>query len=346
MLRCIELAKNGLGTTYPNPLVGSVIVHDDTIIGEGWHHISGGPHAEVHAVENVDRPELLTQATLYVNLEPCSHHGRTPPCADMIIQKGIKRIVIGSTDPNPKVQGGGIQKLRNAGCEVVVGVLKAECDELNKRFFTSFLKKRPYIILKWAQTQDGFIAPEMQSSEKAWSERSPFWITNTQSRQRVHKMRAEEHAILVGTNTVLADNPGLTTRLWQGNSPVRVVLDRKGVIPAEASVLNRETKTIIITEVPKVSDGNLTYETADFSGDLVSQLCAILHRHEIRSVIVEGGAQTLQSFIDSDCWDEAFVFTGPGILKQGLAAPSFSGTQVYEEQIQTDTLQIFKNEAS
>lgn len=345
MRRCLELAANGLGKTYPNPLVGSVIVHNNTIIGEGWHRKGGGPHAEVHAVANVKDTSLLPEATLYVNLEPCSHHGRTPPCADMIISKEIKKVVIGNTDPNPNVLGGGIEKLRNAGCEVITDILKEECEELNKRFFTFHKEKRPYIILKWAKTADGFMGPDADMMNKPLGEREPIWITNTLSRQRVHKMRAEENAILVGTNTVLADNPSLTTRLWEGNSPVRVVLDRALTIPTEATVLNNKVKTIVITETESPSDNGCFYETIDFSESVVTQICAVLYKHEIRSVIVEGGAITLQSFIDSGYWDEARVFTGEQRFKTGLAAPEISGLPVSEESIANDTLQVFKNAA-
>src|SRR5690554_546144 len=238
MSRCIQLAKNGLGATYPNPLVGSVIVHKDRIIGEGWHQMAGQPHAEVNALKSVADQELLKEATIYVNLEPCSHYGKTPPCSDLIIIKGIKRVVIGSSDPNPEVAGRGIKKLRDADCEVILGVRKEECDDLNKRFFTFHNKKRPYIFLKWAQTPDGFIAPE----KKTRTTTNPVWITNEYSRQLVHKMRSEEMAILVGTNTVMEDNPSLTVREWAGKNPIRVVIDRTLKLPPNAAVFDGSAK--------------------------------------------------------------------------------------------------------
>ena len=223
MSRCIELAKKGLGNTYPNPLVGSVIVNDGSIIGEGWHHKAGEAHAEINAIDSVNDPGLLSSSTIYVSLEPCSHFGRTPPCASRIVSEGIKKVVIGSTDPNPKVSGKGIQMLRDAGCEITIGVLEKECDILNKRFFTFQQKKRPYIFLKWAQTTDGFIAP-LERGKKT----EPVWISNPFSKQLVHKMRAHEAAILVGTQTVIDDNPSLTTREWDGLSPLRIALGQEG----------------------------------------------------------------------------------------------------------------------
>ena len=230
MLRCLQLAKNGLGSTYPNPMVGSVIVYEDRIIGEGWHQQAGQPHAEVNAVNSVNDQSLLDKATIYVSLEPCSHFGKTPPCSDLIIAKGIKKVVIGTVDPFAEVAGRGIKKLIDAGCEVLVGVLEQECQQLNKRFFTFHQKKRPYIILKWAESLDGFIAPEAKSR----SSREPVWITNSYSKQLVHKWRAEEQSILVGTKTVEADNPSLTTRDWSGKSPTRIVLDRELKISEES----------------------------------------------------------------------------------------------------------------
>ena len=219
MMRCIELAKKGLGTTYPNPLVGCVIVHDNSIIGEGWHKAAGHPHAEVNAINSVKEHSLLREADLYVNLEPCCHFGKTPPCTDLIIEKGIKSIIVGSLDPNPKVSGNGIANLEGSGARVIHGVLKKECDRLNKRFFTYHQKERPYIILKWAQSKDDYIAPD-KNKRIAYE---PYWISNKHSRQLAHKWRAEEQAILVGTQTVIDDDPSLTTREWNGSSPVRIV---------------------------------------------------------------------------------------------------------------------------
>ena len=338
MMRCIELAKNGLGTTYPNPLVGSVIVYKNTIIGEGWHKEAGLPHAEVNAIKSVSDLSLLKDATIYVNLEPCSHFGKTPPCANLIIEKGIKNIVIGSLDPNPKVAGNGIKKLKEAGCNVIEGVLKTECDDLNRRFFNYHIYKKPYIILKWAETLDGFIAPVNRENK------APVWITNKQSRQLVHKWRAEEQAILVGTKTVIDDNPSLSTRDWKGKSPIRIVIDRRLKIPTEASVLNGSIKTIIITEKETENYGNLSFETIGFSKDISRQICNLLYRYKIQSVIIEGGAKTLQTFIDANLWNEARVFIGNSIFKEGSKAPVLLGKVVSEEKIKEDTLRVYKND--
>ena len=340
MLRCIQLAKNGLGTTYPNPLVGSVIVYNGSIIGEGWHHKSGLGHAEVNAISSVEDKDLLKDATIYVSLEPCSHHGKTPPCADLIIASGIKKVVIGSRDPNPKVAGKGIQKLVGDGCDVITGVLEKECDGLNRRFFTFHQKKRPYIFLKWAESADGFMAP---LASKRASKKEPIWISNEYSRQFVHKMRTTEQAILAGTTTVELDNPALTARDWSGTNPLRVVIDRLLKLPEEVSVLDREVKTIIITEKEKIHKDNLFYEKIDFSEDVASQICTILYRYQIQSLIVEGGMKTLQTFIDEKLWDEALIFKGNVNFGNGIAAPKFQGSQFSEEKIKEDTLQQFKN---
>jgi diaminohydroxyphosphoribosylaminopyrimidine deaminase/5-amino-6-(5-phosphoribosylamino)uracil reductase len=342
MLRCIQLAKNGLGTTYPNPLVGSVIVHNDRIIGEGWHYRAGLPHAEVNAIASVSEVGLLKEATLYVSLEPCSHFGKTPPCADLIIESGIKKVVVGSLDPNPKVAGRGIKRLMEAGCEVIVGVLHAECDILNKRFFTFHQKKRPYIFLKWAKTADGFIAPR----DETRNETKPVWITNEFSRQIVHKMRAEEQAILVGTRTVLQDNPSLTVREWAGENPTRIVIDRNLKIPENFSVFDSSSKTIVLNETESKTSKNIDFESIDFSEEIPQQICAALFRRDIQSVIIEGGAKTLQTFINANLWDEAFVFQGKNRFGEGIEAPIFKGVHVSEEKIKDDTLRIFKNENS
>ena len=337
--RCIELAKNGLGATYPNPLVGSVIVHRDSIIGEGWHQKAGGPHAEVNAVNSVKDESLLKKSTIYVSLEPCSHFGKTPPCSDLIIAKGIKKVVIGTVDPFAEVAGRGIKKLMEAGCEVQVGVLEQECQDLNKRFFTFHQKKRPYIILKWAQTADGFIAPKIQEK------REPVWITNQYSKQLVHKWRSEEQAILVGTNTAIADNPKLNTRLWKGENPVRVVIDKDLKIPQESALFDGTIKTIVLTENEKKSDNNnLAFEKLDFQQDLPNQICEVLYRHNLQSVIIEGGAKTLQTFIDTDLWDEARVFTGISEFHKGIKAPEFSGKMFSETALERDTLKFYKND--
>jgi len=336
--RCIELAKNGLGSTYPNPLVGSVIVHENKIIGEGWHQKAGAPHAEVNAVNSVEDESLLKQSTIYVSLEPCSHFGKTPPCSDLIIAKGIKKVVIGTVDPFAEVAGRGIKKLMEAGCEVQVGVLEKECQDLNKRFFTFHQKQRPYIILKWAQTADGFIAPKIQEK------REPVWITNQYSKQLVHKWRSEEQAILVGTKTAIADNPKLNTRIWTGQNPVRVLIDKELKVPQESALLDNSINTIVLTEKTKTSGNNLIFEKLDFQKNLPEQICIILYRHNLQSVIIEGGAKTLQSFLDANLWDEARVFSGISEFHEGTKKPDFSGKILSEITMGRDTLKVYKND--
>ena len=338
MLRCIQLAENGLGNTYPNPLVGSVIVYKNKIIGEGWHYQSGMPHAEVNAIASVKDQSLLKDSTIYVSLEPCSHFGKTPPCANLIIEKGIKTIIIGSMDPNPKVAGNGIKLLKDHGSYVVERVLEKECNKLNKRFFTFFKKQRPYIILKWAESSDGFISP------KAKIEKRPVWITNKKSRQIVHKWRAEEASILIGTNTAIEDNPNLTTRDWDGNSPIRFVIDKNLRIPLEANVFDRKAKTIIITEVKKENEKNVIYELIDFSKNIATQIIELVYRYKIQSLIVEGGAKTLQTFIDKNLWDEARIIKGIPFFKEGIKAPFINGKICSESKIKQDTFKIILND--
>ncbi|MCK0136749.1 bifunctional diaminohydroxyphosphoribosylaminopyrimidine deaminase/5-amino-6-(5-phosphoribosylamino)uracil reductase RibD [Arenibacter sp. S6351L] len=340
--RCIQLAKNGLGTTFPNPMVGSVIVHKGKIIGEGYTSPYGGAHAEVNAVNSVKDKKLLTEVTLYVTLEPCSHYGKTPPCADLIIKHQIPNVVIGLLDPHEKVAGKGVEKLKAAGCNVIVGVLEKECREHHKRFLTYHIKKRPYIILKWAETADGFIAP---SQDKRRNNPEPYWISNPYSQQLVHQWRSQEQAILVGTNTVLADNPKLNVRHWKGQNPIRIVLDRELKISNKHNVLDGSIKTIIITaHLPKNPQHGITYEVIDFENNLAIQICTILHKHEILSVIIEGGAKTLQSFIDSQLWDEARIFKGKSQFEEGLKSPRIHGFLEKETQIESDILTLLKHD--
>ncbi len=325
--RCLQIAKKGLGTTRPNPMVGCVIVRKNKIIGEGFTSAYGGNHAEVNAIRSVKYKSLLREATLYVTLEPCSHHGKTPPCSELIIEHKIRNVVIGCLDDNEKVAGKGVEKLKKSGCTVIVGVLENECKEHHKRFFTFHNKKRPYIILKWAQTLDGFIAPTTKGELK------PVWITNSISRQLVHKWRSEEQAILVGSSTVLQDNPSLTVRDWTGQNPTRIVLDQKSTLNKEINVFNTEAETIVISE-----------NEIDFSKDVAQEICDFLYKHQINSVIIEGGVQTVETFINSYLWDEARVFTGNINFKEGLKAPNLSGKLLTEQSIDQDNLKIYLND--
>ncbi|NQX76174.1 bifunctional diaminohydroxyphosphoribosylaminopyrimidine deaminase/5-amino-6-(5-phosphoribosylamino)uracil reductase RibD [Gilvibacter sp.] len=338
MKRCIELATLGQGSTDPNPMVGCVIVHNDTIIGEGWHQRAGEPHAEVNAVASVKNKALLKEATAYVSLEPCSHHGKTPPCADMLIENKLARVVIASKDPNPQVAGRGIKRLEAAGIEVIAGILDKEAQHLNRRFFTFHAKKRPYVLLKWAQSLDGFIAPITKDVQ------APVWISNTLSRQHTHQWRSEESAILIGVNTALADNPSLTTRDWPGKSPVRVVLDPHGKLKPELSLLDGQTKTIVITsaEAP-VTNTNLILIKVKESNIEIDHLLSLLYEQGLQSVLIEGGADTLNRFISSGLWDEARVFTGAVQLGNGLAAPSLDLEPTSIENVQNDLLNTYFN---
>lgn len=334
MRRCIELARNGLGNTYPNPLVGSVIVHDGKIIGEGWHRKSGEPHAEVLAVASVSDNSMLKNATLYVNLEPCSHFGKTPPCCDLILKNKIPNVVIGTIDPHSVVCGNGIQKLISGGVNVTVGILESECAEINKRFFTFHHKKRPFIILKWAESSDGFIAPISKDN------REPVWISNKYSRQLVHKWRTQEQAILVGTNTVEVDNPRLTSRGWHGNNPIRIVIDRENRLSKESYIFDDEAHTIIFCDKDSDSENKVKI---DFSENIVPQICSVLFEKNILSVIIEGGKRTLETFIESNFWDEARVFRGSTKLHNGILRPNFEFTPTKSSFIGDDQLLIFEN---
>lgn len=325
--RCIDIAKNGLGFTAPNPMVGAVIVYNNKIIGEGYTSAYGGNHAEVNAINSVKDKSLLKESTLYVTLEPCSHHGKTPPCSDLIVKNKIPNVVIGCVDDNPEVSGKGIKRLKKSGCNVIVGILENECKKHHKRFFTFHNKKRPYIILKWAETSNGFISPKHKDEQK------PVWITNTYSRQLVHKWRAEEQAILVGTNTVVADNPSLTTRDYTGKNPIRVVIDNTNRLPKNASIFDNTAETIVISK-----------ENIDFDQPIALQICTILYQKNINSIIIEGGAQTLQTFINENLWDEARIFKGSNNFKNGIKAPILKGTLIQNYKIQNDTLNILVND--
>jgi diaminohydroxyphosphoribosylaminopyrimidine deaminase/5-amino-6-(5-phosphoribosylamino)uracil reductase len=325
--RCIQIGKLALGTARPNPNVGCVIVNNHVIIGEGFTSPYGGSHAEVNAINSVKDITLLKNSTLYVTLEPCSHFGKTPPCSDLIIKHGIPNVVIGCLDDNPEVAGKGIEKLKNAGVNVILGVNEGQCKLHHRRFFTFQIKKRPYIILKWAQTSDGFIAPVSKAESK------PVWITNKSSRQLAHKWRTEEQAILVGAQTVIDDNPSLTVRDWTGNNPIRVVIDKNESLEKSFQIFDESAKTMLISK-----------NNVDFTQNIAKQISSFLYKENINSVIIEGGKKTLQSFIDEELWDEARVFQGATTFKNGLSAPVFNGKHISETTIEDDVLNIYRND--
>lgn len=340
MQRCLELASLGRGFTAPNPLVGSVIVYNDRIIGEGYHKEFGKAHAEVNAIESVRDKSLLEESLLYVNLEPCCHHGKTPPCTDLILQSGIKKVVIGCVDIHDVVAGKGISKLRNSGCEVETGVLKNESYYINRRFFTYHEKKRPYIILKWAQSADGFIDFERKPGSKI----GPNWITSKYLRMLVHKWRSQEQAIIVGTNTAIMDNPRLNTRLWPGKSPLRLVIDQHLILPHHLNIFDNAEKTIIVNEKIEKTEDNNTWLKIDFSSEkMIPLLLGYLHEHNIQSIIVEGGLILLQSFIDQGVWDEARVFSGRQFFAGGIRAPLIKGSIETKHEFRGETLIVFRN---
>jgi diaminohydroxyphosphoribosylaminopyrimidine deaminase/5-amino-6-(5-phosphoribosylamino)uracil reductase len=339
MNRCLILAIKGLGTARPNPMVGCVIVYNNLIIGEGYTSAYGGNHAEVNAINSVKDKKLLKKATLYVSLEPCSHHGKTPPCADLIVKSKIPIVVIGVIDKNALVNGKGISHLKENACEVTVGVLEDECIEINKRFFTFYNKKRPYIILKWAETKDGFIDKLRENR----AEKNPNWITDKFSQQLVHKWRSEEQSILVGTNTVINDNPRLNVRRWKGESPIRLILDNSLRIPHDYRVFDGSVKTIVFTSsramFAKVKE-NVILEYINYSKSIPQQICDKLYECDLQSVIVEGGAQILQSFIYDNLWDEARIFIGNTTFGEGLKAPKIDGVIESVKKIDSDVLKI------
>jgi len=326
MKRCLELASNGIGRVAPNPMVGAVIVYKDEIIGEGFHIHYGHAHAEVNAIEAVKDQSLFSQCTLYVNLEPCTHIGKTPPCTDLIISKGIRRVVIGTSDPNPLVGGKGIERLKNNGIEVIVNILNKECCELNRRFITYFEKKRPYIILKWAQTKDKFIDLNRKPGEPV----GVNWISNPLSRTIVHLWRSEEQAIMVGTNTVIFDNPQLNVRHWQGRNPIRIILDRTLRIPITSNVLDNSSSTLIFNEKKNERKENTEYCKIEFGKEMFNQIFNELYNRQIQSVLVEGGKKLLESLIVQNLWDEARVLVGDKYFEKGYPAPNFP---VKEEEV-------------
>lgn len=316
--RCIQLAKNGLCNAAPNPMVGAVIVHNDTIIGEGYHIRCGEAHAEVNAVRSVKDKSLLKESTIYVSLEPCSHHGKTPPCADLIINKGIPRVVVGCQDPFSLVAGRGIAKLRKASIEVKVGVLEEECRQLIRRFVTFNTLRRPFITLKWAESADGFI-------DLHRTEGHPYIFSSPLSSMLVHKRRAEHSAILVGRRTALLDNPSLTTRNWYGKNPVRMVIDKDLTLPKHLALFDGSVRTLVFTQREDTSNRpNVEHIRLDFKIDILPQIMEVLYKEKLQSLMVEGGSILLQSFIDAGCWDEAYIEQSDAHLKDGVKAPSFS----------------------
>lgn len=331
--RCIELAGLALGQTYPNPVVGSVIVYENQIIGEGYHHKAGEPHAEINAIRSVKHPELLPYSTIYVSLEPCSHFGKTPPCALKIKEIGCKKVVIGTLDSHEKVNGKGEKILKDAGIETVSGVLQKKCIELNKRFFTFHQEKRPYIILKWAESGDGFIDKDFR----------PFPIGNSLTKQYVHWMRSRENAILVGTQTALNDNPSLTTREIAGRNPVRILLDLELKVPHHFHIFNNEAKTIVLNSQKESVEDNIHYLIIK-KENLLKSILDKLYEQQIQSVLVEGGRKTLQTFIDENIWDEAVVIRNENLLlKDGTKAPDFKFPSCRKEIFRDNTVDFYKN---
>jgi diaminohydroxyphosphoribosylaminopyrimidine deaminase/5-amino-6-(5-phosphoribosylamino)uracil reductase len=332
MQRCIQLAGFGMGNVSTNPLVGCVIVHKDKIVGEGYHKQFGGAHAEVNAINSVEDKSILPECTLYVNLEPCAHYGKTPPCADLIAKHRLKSVVIGTVDTFSEVAGKGIEKLKHANIGVFTGILEDECRHINRRFFCYNEKKRPYIILKWAQTVDGFIGRNKGGINL--SKR----ISNSYTDIKVHQWRTEEDAILVGTNTALQDNPLLTSRNWQGKNPTRVLIDYELKVPETYSIYNNEAKTIVINAEKSEEKGSIVYAKVD--DKTIESILAVMFKHKIQSVIVEGGAKMLQSFIDAGLWDEARVIQSKAYWGDGIKSPEISGEVLSREVIKSDSIRI------
>lgn len=331
--RCIELAGKALGKTYPNPLVGSVIVHNDIIIGEGYHQKAGENHAEINAINSVKDRSLIPESTIYVSLEPCAHYGKTPPCALKIKELGFKKVVIGAMDSHDKVNGKGKKIIQDAGIEVVSGILEGECNALNKRFFTYHEKKRPYIILKWAQSGDGFMDKDFQ----------PVSISNSLVNQFVHQLRADEHAILVGTQTALNDNPALTVRNVEGENPIRILIDFNLKVPLDFNIYNKEARTLIFNTVKEEKTANLHFIKIK-KENFLNELMSALYKEQIQSVIIEGGRFTLQQFINENLWDEAIVIENKNLkLLNGTRAPQFEKDPERSEELRDNAVLFYKN---
>lgn len=331
--RCVELAQKAIGKTYPNPLVGSVIVHNGKIIGEGYHHKAGEPHAEINAINSVTHKSLIPESTIYVSLEPCAHYGKTPPCALKIKELGFKRVVIGAMDSHDKVNGKGKKIIQDAGIEVTTGILEKECIELNKRFFTYHEKKRPYIILKWAESGDGFLDKDFR----------PYSISNSLVNQFVHQLRADEHAILVGTKTALTDNPSLTVRNLEGINPIRVLIDFDLKVPTDFKLYNDEAKTIVFNSIQEGTENGIQFIKIE-KGNFLPDLMNALYKEQIQSIIIEGGRFTLQHFIDANLWDEAWVIKNENLnLKSGTKTPEFPFTPHRTEIFLDNTIGFYQS---
>jgi len=338
MQRCIDLAQKGIGNVAPNPMVGAVLVYENRIIGEGWHQQFGGPHAEVNCINSVAEADrnLISQSTLYVSLEPCNHFGKTPPCTELIIQSQIKKVVIACTDPFEKVNGAGIKKLVDNGIEVITGILEQEALLLNKRFFNFYLYQRPYVILKWAQSADGYIA---------LTKGKPVKISNEITDKLVHKWRSEESAIIVGTNTVINDNPALTTRNWTGRSPLRIFIDKRLSIDANYNILDNNTDTLILNLVKNEKVGVNEFVLIHDETKIIEELLQLLYKKGVQSLIVEGGSRLLQSFIDSNFWDETRIIKNTELLLQeGLPSPTLkNNVRFKQEWVGKDAINYYLN---
>lgn len=337
--RCLELAQKGKGMVAPNPMVGAVLVYDGRIIGEGWHEQYGNAHAEVNCIESVcvEDKALIPYSTMYVSLEPCAHHGKTPPCANRIVAEGIKEVVVCNADPFAEVNGQGMKTLADHQVTAVSGILDAEGKWVNRRFFCFHQNKRPYIILKWAQSANGKFAP--------YGNRR-YQITHEAGMRLVHKWRTEEAAIMVGTNTALADDPQLTARYWEGKNPVRIVIDRSLVLPASLHLFDGSVNTWVVNDSKEAQEQNVQYIKVDFDV-LPHNLMKRLHEANIQSVIIEGGAKLLNSFIEMGLWDEARILTGEVSIEQGLPAPVLTNAvKAFETSIESDMLEVYTNNNS
>lgn len=331
--RCIELAQKAIGNTYPNPLVGSVIVHNGKIIGEGYHHKAGENHAEINAINSVEDKSLIPESTIYVSLEPCAHFGKTPPCALKIVELGFKKVVIGAMDSHDKVNGKGKKIIQDAGIEVVSGVLEKECIDLNKRFFTYHEKRRPFIILKWAESGDHFMDKDFK----------PTQISNSLTKQFVHHLRNNEHSILIGTMTALRDNPSLTTREIVGRNPIRILIDIDLKVPSDFNIYSNEAETLVFNSVKEGQEENIKFIKTSRE-NFIENMLKKLHELQIQSIIVEGGSLVLQQFIDASLWDETIIIKNKNlVLESGTKAPIFSETPIDTQDFRDNVIEFYKN---